>query len=486
MLHIVGLGPGSKDLLPLKVYNLLRQHPNIYFRTEKHPVIDELKQEGIVFKTFDYLYDQEESFDLIYEKISIALIAESMSRTVVYGVPGHPMVAEKSVQKLLALATEKNIVYEIIPAMSFLEAIFSLLKIDPTKGINIIDALRMPTINIHSGYIITQVYDRMVASEVKLNLMEAFPDEHEITVIRAAGIPGEEKYQKMPLFELDRLVWIDYLTSVYVPALKEGSKQPNVLLDPLLEIMEQLRSVNGCPWDKEQTHESLKRYLIEETYEVLEAIDVNNMHKVCEELGDLLLQVVFHAQIAKEQGSFDIKDVITEICEKLIRRHPHVFGDVTVSGVEEVNANWNSIKAVEKLQAGEIIKSQLSGVPIELPALLRAEKIQKKAAEVGFDWPDYIGALDKITEEFEELKEAIKQNKSLNIKEELGDLIFAIVNLTRFFNVEPEGALTMTINKFISRFAYIEKEASTANKSLANYKLDELDKLWNEAKSCEK
>lgn len=248
----------------------------------------------------------------------------------------------------------------------------------------------------------------------------------------------------------------------------------------LLDIMSLLRGKNGCPWDREQNHESLKKYLIEETYEVLEAIDLKDDKKLCEELGDLLLQVVFHAQIAEENGSFDMGSVVTGVSRKMVLRHTHVFGEDKAETPDEVVDNWEAIKKKEKG-----IKSQagvLKDVPSNLPALMRSYKVQQKAAQVGFDWDNAEDVFDKINEEVQELKDVYKSQNVERITDELGDVLFSVVNLSRFLKIQPELALTGTINKFIKRFEYIEQESLKAGRKLEDMSLVEMDELWNRAK----
>jgi tetrapyrrole methylase family protein/MazG family protein len=248
----------------------------------------------------------------------------------------------------------------------------------------------------------------------------------------------------------------------------------------LLEIMKRLRAENGCPWDREQTHESLKIYLIEETYEVLEALDSGDMGKFCNELGDLLLQIVFHAQIAKENGIFDINDVTTEISRKLISRHTHIFGDSSADTAEQVIENWEDIKKKEKNLKSQT--SVLKDIPSNLPALMRSYKVQQKAALVGFDWDNIDDVFRKIDEEIEELRDVYKSKNVERITDELGDAFFALVNLARFLKIQPELALTGTINKFIRRFEYVEEQSRKAGKKLEEMSLAEMDRLWDEAK----
>ncbi|MCX8129858.1 MAG: nucleoside triphosphate pyrophosphohydrolase [Clostridia bacterium] len=248
----------------------------------------------------------------------------------------------------------------------------------------------------------------------------------------------------------------------------------------LIDIMALLRSGSGCPWDREQTHDSLKKYFIEETYEVLEAIDLRDRDKLCEELGDALLQVVFHAQIATEQGNFDINDVITGICRKLISRHTHVFGEDKADTPDEVIGNWEANKKKEKG-----INSQtgvLKDVPSNLPALMRSYKVQQKAAQVGFDWDNIKDVFNKVNEEINELKDVYESENMERITDEIGDVFFSLVNLSRFLKIQPELALTGTINKFIRRFEYVEQESIKACKKLEEMSLAEMDVLWEKAK----
>lgn len=254
----------------------------------------------------------------------------------------------------------------------------------------------------------------------------------------------------------------------------------NYRADDLLNIMRILRSPGGCPWDIEQTHTSIRKNLIEETYEVIEAIDKDDKELMCEELGDLMMQIVFHAQMEEDEGTFTFDDVCDGICKKLIIRHPHVFGDVTVNSVGDVLTNWDDIKAKTKGQksAGDSMQS----VPRQLPALMRGEKLQKKAAKVGFDWPNVEGALEKISEETNELREAISKGDRINQIEELGDLLFSVVNVSRFIDCDAEEALTAANDKFLSRFLKVEQLASERGIDMKSSSLAELDRLWDEAK----
>jgi len=260
-------------------------------------------------------------------------------------------------------------------------------------------------------------------------------------------------------------------------------KKERYTYEDLLKIMEILRSPGGCPWDREQDHKTLKRYLIEEAYEVLEAIDQEKPEKLCDELGDLLLQVIFHAQIARENGQFDMSDVVHGISSKMVSRHRHVFGEEEAETSDDVMKIWEDVKKKEK---GFMTHTQtLKDVPANLPALMRSYKVQQKAARVGFDWDNIEDAFQKIEEETLELKEAYKKGNKADMEEELGDLLFAVVNVSRFMEVQPELALSATVNKFIRRFEYVEEKAREQGKPLEEMSLREMDDLWNLCKETE-
>lgn len=487
---VAGLGPGSPGTLTLKTLGALKSSPRVLLRTGIHPVVEWLRQEGIAFSTFDHIYEAETDFQKVYARIAEEVHSEAQKGEVLYAVPGHPLVAEESVRLIIKMAENNDINIEIIPAVSFLDALFLALRIDPGLGLQVIDGLRLdqnpPAPN--RAAVITQVYSRLVASDIKLSLLEIYPPEHRVTVVKGAGIPGEERLETMPLFEIDRLAWVDHLTSLYVPEISfdvpEAGQACRFPLDPLVHILAQLRGEGGCPWDREQDHRSLRPYLIEEAYEVLEAIDEGDRYKICEELGDLLLQIVFHAQIAAENQYFDMNNVVSGISEKMIRRHPHVFGSVNVKDSSEVILNWEKIKAEER--AGNIPESLLARVSQCLPALMRAAKLQEKAAGAGFDWPDYRGALEKTCEEMDELQAVIIEGDPVKIEDELGDLLFSVVNLARLLNIEPETALSGTCVKFTRRFAHVEKMAGLSGRKLSSFSLSELDKWWEDAKKLEK
>ncbi len=254
-------------------------------------------------------------------------------------------------------------------------------------------------------------------------------------------------------------------------------------IDELLQIMARLRSPRGCPWDREQTHESIKQNLVEECYEAVDAIEARDDHALCEELGDVLLQVVFHSQMAKEARRFDFDAVAASIAEKLVRRHPHVFGRNKLHSAEQVLAQWHEIKKREaKHPRSAVRKSVLDGVPHHLPALMKAHEVQKKAARVGFDWKRLDDVAAKVEEELGELRRAMRRGARREIGEELGDLLFAVVNLARFQKFDAEDALNQTVKKFRRRFAHIEREIARRGKKLSESSLEEMDAIWDQAK----
>ncbi len=480
---IIGLGPGSPDELSLGALRLLQSGRAVYLRTAVHPVVAYLVEQGVSYRSFDHLYDTAATFEAVYISIAAELVERAVAgEEIVYAVPGHPAVAEQSVRETCAQAAAAGVAVEVRPGVSFLDTLFCRLPFDPADGLKVIDALQTDRQRPDPAVanIIAQVHNQLVASEVKLQLMETYPDEYPIRVIRAGGVSGEEQIVTIPLYELDRLPWLDHLTSVFVPAAAPGDAVLNRTIEALTGIMERLRAPEGCPWDREQTHATLKPYLIEEAYEVAEAVDSGDLEHLCDELGDVLLQVAFHAQIARESGGFAFGDVIAGIVEKMIRRHPHVFATTQVANSAEVLTNWDKIKAGEN---GARRTSVLDGVPAHFPALMKANKLQAKAAKVGFDWDSIDGALAKLQEETAELLEALAQADQAKVAEELGDLLFAAVNVARFAGVEPETALLRTAAKFTERFRHIEVSAAAAGKVLSRMTLPEMDALWDEAKA---
>ena len=483
MIKIVGLGPGAKEALTIGTIYEFENNKNIFLRTEKHPTVDYLKEKKIIFDTYDNVYESIGSFDEVYLNIANDLIRKHEKLgDLVYAVPGHPLVAEKSVFNLIELCKENNIEYKIIPAVSFIDAMIESLRIDPIGGLKVIDSFDIGNqiLDKRIGTIVTQVYNQLIASEVKIKLLEQYNDETQIYYVRAAGIKDQESIRRIPLFELDMQEDIDYLTSIYIPKDLENKKDFN----DLLEIIEILRSEDGCPWDREQTHKSLEKALIEESYEVIDAIDQDDDNSLIEELGDVLLQVVFHASIGKEDGYFDISDIIEGICNKMVSRHPHVFKDCNeLNSSDEVLVKWDELKKKEKGYSS--LTEEMKGITKGLPALLRAHKVQEKAKKVGFDFDDVSFAINKVKEELKEVIDVYNTENVEKIKEEIGDLLFSCVNVARFLKVDEEIALNWTVDKFIKRFDYIERVAKERNIELTNMNIDEMDKLWEISKKLD-
>ena len=476
-LHIIGLGPSGLDQLTLGNYRRICGAKKVFVRTSQHPCVQELVAEGVQVDSFDEIYATEPSFEAVYERITELLRIELQEGfEVIYAVPGHPMVAERTVQLIgEKLAKEYEVV--IHPAMSFVEEIFRVLKFDPIDGVLIrnYDALKDVGLTGQEWLIIPQVYNKLIASEVKLDLMTSYPEEAWVYVVQALGTPLEQ-VDKLPLYEMDHGTF-DHLTTIVLPPNSEV-----ISFSKLAKVMATLRSKEGCAWDQEQTHATLKQCLIEESYEVIDAIEKQDMYNLCEELGDLLLQVVFHTQIASEASEFELQDVLQGIIQKLIRRHPHVFGKEKAETADDVILTWDRIKKEEKASGND--EKAFFSDPLGLPALMWASSTQRRAAKVGFDWSDLDGPWGKVQEELQELKNALTDG--IGIREELGDLIFAVVNLSRFLKLDAEEVLRDTIHKFQGRFLKMVELSQIDKLDFKELPLDEMDFYWEKAKSQEK
>ncbi|MBA4538423.1 nucleoside triphosphate pyrophosphohydrolase [Bacillus aquiflavi] len=480
-IEIIGLGAGDIGQLSLGVYRKLKSGKNVFLRTKEHPVVSKLEEEGILFNSFDDIYEKYDRFDLVYEDICAKLLESALNKSIIYAVPGHPLVAERTVQLLLERGKHQGLDIKIIGGHSFLDALFEAVKIDPSEGFQLLDGtiLNSEQLQLTNHMIIAQVYDSFIASNVKLALMEKLPDDYDIYIIRAAGSKNEV-IKKVPLYELDREITLNNLISVYVPPVKNESilyKQ----FSQLRQIIADLQGPNGCPWDKKQTHRTLKKYLIEEAYELIRAIEADDIENMIEELGDVLLQVMLHGQIGEDNGYFNIDDVIEGLSKKMVRRHPHVFGNVKIQNEEDVLENWEQIKRAEKSSLSPA--SLLDDVNKTAPNLLRAAELQKKAAKVGFDWDHPKQAWEKVKEEITEFEDEMENpNHNENLQKEFGDILFALVNVARFYKINAEEALFLTNEKFYNRFLYIEEQVKKSNKAFSDFTLQQLDVLWEEAK----
>ncbi|MDB5052395.1 MAG: YabN [Bacilli bacterium] len=485
---IVGLGSGDENQLSLGIWRKLQNSSDIYVRTAQHPALKFLAENDIAFQSFDEIYEQNDTFSDVYAKIATELIstAKTVKREIIYAVPGHPMVAERTSQLLIENCIESGVELQMLGGESFLDQAFIRFGFDPIEGFQLVDGSTSfdSLLNPQIHTIIAQVYDAFTASDVKLSLMECYPDDFPIVVGHALGVAGEERLEKIPLYELDRVQGYGNLSLVWVPRSDEASLQ-NRSFRRLREIVDILRSPEGCPWDREQTHASLRKNLIEETCEVLETIDDDAPDAMCEELGDLLLQVMLHAQIEDEVGAFNVYDVVQGLNEKLIRRHPHVFANQSAENAAEAIVNWEQVKQEEKRLKGIDARqvSILAGIPRDMSGLLQALKLQKKAAQVGFDWEHMEDIVAKIEEELAELRAELKSEGAVEEqKAELGDLLFAVVNLARFLKIDPEEAIALTNRKFIRRFCYIEEKLRLKGVSFDQTNLIEMEQFWQEAK----
>ena len=476
---VVGLGPGAPGELTVEAQRVLAEAGTVWLRTTIHPVVKALS-ENLVLHDFDRYYEDGNDFEQVYDRICADLEQMGRSGDVVYAVPGHPLVGEATVRRLLERSRHGGPAIRIIAGLSFVEPVCTALGLDPVEtGLQIVDALA-PQIDPQRPALCGQVYSRQVASELKLALLELYPPEHQIQVVGAAGIAGRERIWAGSLADLDRADRFDHLTTVYIPAV--APELNHRTFNGFRSIIQRLYAPGGCPWDREQTHTSLRPYLLEETYEALEALDNGDPPALAEELGDLLLQIGLHCEIASEAGEFEYSDVFQSITTKLIRRHPHVFGDVAVATPAEVEANWQRIKQQERGGKDEEQRSILAGVPLSMPALAYSQAVQARAAQVGFDWERFEDVLDKLAEEIGELRQATTPEGR---EDEFGDILFVLTNLARWLGLDAEQTLRHANQKFARRFGAVESIARQRGIDMKQAGLPALDALWDEVKADE-
>ncbi|MGB3905645.1 MAG: nucleoside triphosphate pyrophosphohydrolase [Anaerolineae bacterium] len=448
---IIGLGPGDASLLTLEAGEVLENAKEVYLRTRRHPVVSSLPTHLMVH-SFDDLYEAEEEFSAVYEEIASQILKLAQRpEGVIYAVPGHPLVGEESVRRIMALAEEQGLEVTIVVGVSFIDAALLPLGIDPLEGLQIVDATVLadrlhPNLDPDLPALVGQLYSRRVAAEVKLTLMNLYPADHPVTILCQLGTP-EAKTETSPLHELDHLKEVDHLTSLYVPPLPNPSS-----VSTFHEIVARLRAPGGCPWDREQTHQSLRPHLLEETYEVLKAIDEEDDVALREELGDLLLQIILHTQMAAEDGSFTLAQVLETIITKIVRRHPHVFAGLEVADAEEVLRNWQAIKRAEKDEEDKA----LWGMPLSLPALTLAQRAQERAKREGLVSPTQEQLLDEIDGSLDRLRKIEDEEEAAS---ELGRLLFTLANLGRQLGVDAESALRIATRHFGEDVASVRSES---------------------------
>lgn len=486
---IVGLGSGDKRYLTLEAWDVLSKTAELYVRTVWHPVIDELPK-TIQIISFDHLYDTAETFSSVYAQIVESIIQAGTNKDIVYAVPGHPFVGESTTKAIIQEASKRGTEVQVIEGLSFVEPTLTAVNlflaassnsahlVDGMDHLQVCDALELleqdfPKVHVNMPVLVGQVYSQAVASELKLKLTAVYDDETPVYLVHGASTT-KQSVEAVYLYEIDRSATINHLTSLYIPALPRPGD-----LTLLAEVVATLRGPNGCPWDQEQTPQSMRSGFLEEAYEVLEALDLDDEQSLQEELGDMLLHIVMQVQMASEVESFKLTDVIAGIVEKLIRRHPHIWGDVKVKDSAQVVQNWESIKAQEKGTEFES-KSILDNIPNRLPALAQSQKIQERVAKEGFDWQTIDGVYAKLHEEVNELQ----ASRSFAEKQmELGDVLFVVVNLGKWLGIDSESALREANLRFSRRFRKVETLAEESGLVMRQMSEDDLIALWLKAKA---
>jgi tetrapyrrole methylase family protein / MazG family protein len=492
---VVGLGPAGADLLLPAARSALERASRRFVRTSRHPAVADLEAEGITFTSFDEVYEQAGSAEQVYETIVARLLeaesgAPGAGDEVCFAVPGSPGVGERSVALLRKAVGER---LRIVPGLSFVDLAWLRLGVDPTDGAHLADGKGLPAALPSGPLLISHCHSKLVLSDVKLALLERLSPEAPVTVLQRLGL-NDESVTRVALAALDRSVEPDHLTSVFAEVPPGG---PGAAWERLVALIERLRAPGGCPWDAEQTHHSLARHLIEETYEVVEAIEglpasapggpepvpEGAYEALEEELGDLACQVVFHSTFAREAGAFTVTDVLTGIHDKLVHRHPHVFGDISVSGADQVVANWEVIKREEKGRA-----SLMDGVPRALPSLLYAHKLYRKATSAGLSLGTAGEAVGRAEAELEGLRAALAGGgggaaTAGQAELRVGEALGALVYLARLAGIDAESALRGWAARFRHRFQTLEGLAAARGQAVEGLGPEELATLWAQAEA---
>ncbi len=473
---LLGLGPGDARMLTREAQDWLESIQEIYLRTRLHPTVEHLP-EHLTIISGDEFYEEIGTFEDVYKAI-VATVLELGKRPggVTYAVPGNPFVAEETCPEIYKQAREEGLPVRVIHGLSFLEPTFKALEIDPFPDLVLVDAMRLsmrqtPGFSPAKPALVAQIYSRITASDVKLTLMSVYPDTHPVKLVHGAGT-NEEIVESLPLHEVDHSPHLGLLSSLFVPPMSAHSS-----FEAFQEIIARLRAPNGCPWDREQTHISLRPFLLEETYETLDALDREDMAELKEELGDLLLQVILHAQISAEDGDFNIHDVLEGIGEKLIRRHPHVFSEVQVEGVSGVIQNWETIKAEERREKHDDIRNgKLDGIPKALPALTQAQAVIERVKRDEFEVLDKEGDPKVIEKRLAELLQTELEGTDL-----LGKLLLSICVFVYKEGLDAESLLREILARFRSRYSIMEVLAAEMGKSIITLTSDEKADLWQKA-----
>ncbi len=474
---LLGLGPGDPTLLTCRARDWLGVIDKLYLRTKHHPTVAHLPPH-LDLVSFDDLYEGADSFETVYAAIVEEILILGKYTSVTYAVPGHPFVAEATCPEIAKRAEAAGIPVQVIDGLSFLEPTFRALGLDPFPNLVLVDAIEVmqrqtPGFPPSSPALVAQIYDRDVAAEVKLTLMSAYPDEHPVRLVHAAGT-GDEVVEDLPLYGMDKSPHLGLLSSLFVPPLSAQAS-----FEAFQEVIARLRAPDGCPWDREQTHLSLRPFLLEEAYEALDALDRGDMGDLAEELGDLLLQIVLHAQVASENGDFNIHHVIEGIASKLIRRHPHVFSEVDVAGVAGVIRNWETIKAEERQAHGVPEKNGLlDGVPTALPALSQAEQIIERVGRVGFPQLASLGKPGAIRE----MLAAFEVDEDADKMKTLGELLLGVTGMAHQAGIDAKSALREALTRFRKRFGAMEAQALISGQALMDMSAEEMKRLWQAVK----
>lgn len=476
---VVSLGPGDPRLLTQQSADAIRSSRRLILRTAQHRAAAWLQEQGIPFEDFDALYAQYEDFDELHEVMAGRLWAAAEKAHVTFAVIDAQ--TDGAVRALRAARPDEGKV-TILPGVTMADNCLALLpeEFEQSGSVRILPAIDALTAapDPATPLLITEIWDRVLAGDLKLRLTDLYGDEA-AAVLFPSSVKINRKPVVLPLMELDRQKTYDHTVCLYLPAY-DVKQRDRYCFEDLMKLMHILRQ--RCPWDSAQTHESLRRYLVEECYEAVGAIDEEDMEHLADELGDVLLQIAFHADIAADMGEFTIGDVTTAIVRKMIYRHAHIFGDVRCDTAQEVTDSWERLKKREKGLSTQ--SSVLADVSRGLPALMRADKVQRKAAQVGFDWDDAIGALPKIHEEADEVLSELQSGRDPG--EELGDLLFSCVNVARLAGLDPEQLLREATEKFIRRFTAMENLIICEGKSLEGLTLAEMDVYWNRVKEAMK